>query len=244
MTAPRSITTIGLDADDTLWHNEDLFHFTEQAFAELLAPYGEEADLRRALFETETRNLARFGYGVKAFTLSMIETAITVSNGRIDATGITQLLDCGKAMLDRPAELLPGVADTVRAMARNYQLVVITKGDLHHQQTKVANCGIAELFDAVEIVTEKDVYTYEQILARHSVAPDSFVMVGNSMKSDILPVVELGGHGVHIPYRFTWAHELVDAVAHDRAFSLQSITELPDLVERIATLPVSARNNA
>lgn len=240
------IAAIGIDADDTLWHNEDHFAATEDAFADLLSHWV-SADVARAeLLRTETTNLALFGYGVKSFTLSMIEAAMTLSDGAISSADLSLLLERGKEMLERPAHLLPGVADTIEELAASHPLIVITKGDLHHQHRKVEESEIYRWFRSVEVVREKDVATYAGLLRRYDLRADEFVMVGNSVKSDVLPAVELGAVGVHIPYHFTWAHETVhehDLGSHARNvdgasfWELTAFRELPDLIERLQRGP-------
>jgi putative hydrolase of the HAD superfamily len=221
------IEWIGLDADDTLWHSEG--HFTDalQLFCEQVGPYAVPgADLAGHLDTVERRNLAVFGYGVKAFTLSMIEAAVDVTDGHVPGHVIANLVERGKAMLDHPVELLDGVAETVDALSRCYQIAVITKGDLVHQERKLAGSGLGEHVHVVEIVSEKDPATYRRILARHAIATEGFVMVGNAIRSDVLPVLAIGGRAVHIPYEQTWAHEHAD---HDHEVpTLDSIRELPD----------------
>ena len=237
------IQAIGFDADDTLWHNEDHFAATEDAFADLLSKWCDPEEAKARLLATETHNLELFGYGVKSFTLSMIETAMELSNGEIESADLRVLLDHGREMLLRPAELLPGVADVLEDLSAESPLILVTKGDLHHQERKVAGSGVAHWFRSVEVVSEKDAYTYARLLTRNSVDAASFVMVGNSVKSDILPVVELGGTGVHIPYSFTWGHEVVDQSATNhidrnsdsaRYFEVESFKELPQLIRRIS----------
>ena len=236
------IHAIAFDADDTLWHNEDWFASTEDSFAKLMQTWACEAEARRSLLDTETRNLAVFGYGVKSFTLSMIEAAMTLSGGDVSAHDLAQLMELGRAMLERPAELLPNVRNVLSALDGQHRLVLITKGELHHQERKVAGSGLAEFFDAVEVVSEKDSTTYARLAQRHGIEVSGLVMVGNSVKSDILPIVELGGVGIHIPYSVTWAHEVVaDDHLHtyernaDRAryWELQNISEVPSLIDRL-----------
>jgi putative hydrolase of the HAD superfamily len=230
------IETIAFDGDDTLWHNETLFTVTQARFAELLEPYGPFPDLPHRLVATESRNLAAFGYGIKGFMLSMIETAIEVTEGRVSALDIQGILDAGKAMREHPVELLDGVRDVVEGLVGGrHRLMVITKGDLFDQESKLAGSGLAELFDAVEIVSEKDEATYRRILARHSVDPASFLMVGNSLRSDVLPVVGVGARAVHVPYEVTWALEHVEPVDGDRpgVWELDAITDLPDLLAEL-----------
>ncbi len=221
------IEWIGLDADDTLWHSETIFAVTQERFTALVAPFVEDpTGLEQRLLATETRNLELFGYGIKGFTLSMIETAIEVTDGAIPAGAIQVLLNLGKEMLCHPVELLDGVAEVVEQLHGTYRLVVITKGDLLHQESKVAASGLAERFDAVEVVSEKDPATYRRILDRHGIDPARFVMVGNSVRSDIVPVLAIGGRAVHIPYVVTWGHE--HAECDEGAYTvLASIRDLP-----------------
>lgn len=204
------IDTIAFDGDDTLWHNESLFSMTQDRFRALLAHAVEPADLDRRLLDTERANLRFYGYGIKGFVLSMIETAIDITDAQVDPRAIRSLVDFGKAMLEHPVELLDGVAEVVEALSSRHRLLLITKGDLFDQESKVARSGLAERFHAVEIVSEKDPDTYRRILERHGVEPSRFVMVGNSVRSDVLPVLAIGGHAVHVPYHLTWAHEHAD----------------------------------
>jgi putative hydrolase of the HAD superfamily len=228
------ITVIAFDGDDTLWHNESIFSVTQERFRSLMRPYQSE-QLDERLFATETRNLRLFGYGVKGFTLSMIETAIEVSNGRIQADEIQNIIDAGKAMLHHPVEPLEGVRETVEALRSRYRLMVITKGDLFDQESKLARSGLADLFWRVEIVSEKDEPTYRRILTDAGINADEFLMVGNSIKSDILPVVALGARAVYVPYRLTWAHERADlnGAPPERISTLDSLSGLPSLLEAL-----------
>lgn len=230
------IETIAFDGDDTLWHNETLFTVTQARFAQLLEPYGPVADLADRLVATEERNLMVFGYGIKGFILSMIETAIEVTDGRVQATEIQALIDAGKAMRDHPVELLEGVRDVVEGLAGGpRRIMVITKGDLFDQESKLAGSGLAELFDAVEIVSEKDEPTYRRILHRYAIDAGSFLMVGNSLRSDVLPVVEVGGRAVHVPYEVTWALEQVEPVTGGRpgVWEIETIRSLPALLAEL-----------
>lgn len=224
------IEVIGLDGDDTLWHSEQLFVDTTTAFRELLAPYVDLDDdaLDARLNEVERRNLPAFGYGVKAFTLSLVETAIEVTEGEIPSRDLQAVLDLGKVLLDHPVQLLDGVADAVDALTDRYRVMVITKGDLLHQESKVARSGLHELFWRVEIVSEKDEASYRRVLERDAIDPATFVMVGNSVRSDVLPVLAIGGRAVHVPYHVTWAleHAEHDPEVHDFPV-LGSIDELP-----------------
>jgi putative hydrolase of the HAD superfamily len=228
------IETVAFDGDDTLWHNETLFTVTQARFADLLDPYGPFPDLAERLVVTEGRNLAAFGYGIKGFVLSMIETAIEVTDGRVRAIDVQGIIDAGKAMREHPVELLDGVRDVVEGLAGGpRRLMVVTKGDLFDQESKLAGSGLAELFDAIEIVSEKDEGTYRRILDRHAIDPAAFLMVGNSLRSDVLPVVGVGGRAVHVPYEITWAHEHVDPAEARRpgVWELDDITELPALLD-------------
>jgi putative hydrolase of the HAD superfamily len=229
------IEVIGLDGDDTLWHSEQLFVDTQSAFRELLAPYVEldHDALDARLVEVERRNLPSFGYGVKAFTLSLVETAIEVTDGAIPSTSLRAVLDLGRDLLDHPVQLLDGVLDAVDALTDRYRVMVITKGDLLHQESKVARSGLAELFWRVEIVSEKDEVTYRRVLERDHVDPATFVMVGNSVRSDVLPVLAIGGQAVHVPYHVTWELEQVD---HDPTHSFPVLASLAELPACIAAL--------
>ena len=232
MTAPLAgVTHLGIDADDTLWHSENRFHETHQRYHALLADHVDldVDELERRMLETEQRNLRLFGYGAKGCTLSLIETAIEVPDGAVPTEVISTILEFGKDLLDHPVELLDGVADAIEAFrARGLHLLLITKGDLWHQESKVAASGIADHFDAVEIVAEKDAGTYRAILDRHSIEPASFCMIGNSVRSDVLPVLELGGRAVHVPYAYLWAHEAVDDPGDEHlvARALREVAEL------------------
>ena len=226
------IDLVGLDGDDTLWHSEEYFARTGDALADLLGHYAEDERLRALMLERERANLALFGYGVKGFTLSMIETAIEISEGRVSTAEIQAIIDAGKDLLGHPVDLLDGVAETVATLAATHRVVIITKGDLFHQETKVATSGLADVVHGVEIVTEKDPATYRRVLERQATSPERFVMVGNSMRSDVLPVLELGGHAVHIPYHVTWELEVAERpdARHDRFHELERLADLPDLV--------------
>ena len=231
----RMIDLIAFDADDTLWHNETIFHATEQKFVQLLAEHREEGDIRRRLFDTEMRNLTHYGYGVKGFILSMVETAIELSERRVTGEEIQKILEWGQEMLRAPIEVLGGVRETIEALAPDYRLMLLTKGDLFDQESKLARSGLGEFFDAIEIVSDKNSATYRRIMQRHAVAPERFVMVGNSLRSDILPVVEAGGRAVHVPYELTWAHEVVsEEQMEGKEFArLATIADLPLWLARL-----------
>ncbi len=234
-----AIQAIGLDADDTLWHNEDGFHQAENLFSVSVAAWADEPTARARLLETEKRNVQVYGYGVKSFILSTIECGLELSDGRIGTEVINSLIEFGRWMLTRPTILLDGVEETVVRLRADYRLILITKGDPHHQLRKVTESGLEHLFHAVEVVQEKDPSVYRDALGRHGIEPSRFVMVGNSLRSDVLPIVELGGHGVHIPYAVTWGLEHADPaevagyIGTGRFHSLVSFGELPNLLNQL-----------
>lgn len=232
------ITTIGLDADDTLWHNENIFEDHHKIYCDILSDYHDEETIEKRLFETEMQNLELYGYGVKSFTLSCIETAIGLTEGKIEVEEIQRIIERSKKMLTHPVELLDNVQETVSKLSNDYRLIIITKGDLRDQERKIARSGLAHCFDATEIVSEKTSGSYARLLQRHKVAPENFLMVGNSLKSDVIPVLDLGGYGVHIPYETTWLHERVDSLPEKNNFfhQLDSIGKLPNLLGRIGLL--------
>ncbi len=229
---------IAFDADDTLWHNEPIFELTQERVAELLADWAPAAELGDELARIERRNLRLFGYGAKGFTLALMETALEVSGGKVPGSVIRQILDAGKAMIEHPVELLPGAARTIDRLAAEHPLLLITKGELFHQESKIARSGLAGHFAGIEIVSEKDERTYGKILDRYSIDAERFVMVGNSVKSDVLPVLAIGGNAIHVPYESTWE---LDKINHRGAeaegfFEVVSMLEVPRVLEQIAAL--------
>ena len=228
--------TIGFDADDTLWHNESIFEKTHERYRALLAHYHDAATVDRTLYATEMRNLELYGYGVKGFTLSAIETAIQLTSGKIRADEIQQLIALGQEMLAHPVELIEGVAPTLEVLAPRHRLLLITKGDLRDQERKLAKSGLFEHFRHVEILSEKDEAAYASVLRRHGIAADRFLMVGNSIKSDILPVLNLGAAAVYVPYHLTWAAERVEEVPTEdgRFFRIKTLRDLPRVVASLA----------
>jgi putative hydrolase of the HAD superfamily len=225
---------IGFDADDTLWHNESLYHHIQQQLAALLSPYADAAEVDAVLFQTEMNNLKYYGYGIKSFTLSMVEAAIALSGGKIPAGEVRRIIEFGREMLTTKVELVEHVADTIERLAQDYPLMLITKGDLLDQQTKLAHSGLEPYFKYVEIVSHKTAATYAALLARYRFQPHRFLMVGNSLRSDVLPVVELGGQAVYIPYHLTWAHEEVHAPEQNGYHQLAHIGELPPLLAQLS----------
>jgi putative hydrolase of the HAD superfamily len=228
------ITTIGFDADDTLWQNEAFFQLTQTRFVELLANHAEQEHLEERLLAAERRNLGHYGYGIKGFVLSMIETAIEVTDGRVPATVIGELIAAGREMLAHPINLLPNARTAVERLAHSHRVLVITKGDLLDQERKLAQSGLGDLFHGVEIVSEKTPQTYDRIFSRHGSGADQALMVGNSLRSDVLPMLSVGGWGVHVPHGLTWALEKADPpTGHPRYRSLTDLGELPDLVGQL-----------
>ncbi len=225
---------IAFDADDTLWENEILYREAQEKLRRLLAPYASADEVDRVLYEAEQRNMEPFGYGIKAFTLSMIETAVAIGNGHISAAEVGQVVDFGRAMTQAPVRLLPHVAEVIPRLAMHYPLMLLTKGDPLDQQRKIRRSGLGRYFPIVEVVAEKDEETYVQLLARHRVEAARFLMVGNSLRSDILPVLALGGHAVYIPHALTWSHEHAPEPdsAQERYHRLEHIGLLPALLEQ------------
>jgi putative hydrolase of the HAD superfamily len=233
MTAKSAPLALGFDADDTLWHNEGLFSAAHAKFHALLAAYHDAATVDRALYATELRNLPLYGYGAKGFTLSAIETAIELTAGRVSPAELRELIALGRDILAHPVELLDAVPDVLAGLAAyGHRMILITKGDLQHQERKITESGLAPHFLATEVVSEKDDATYRRVLARHGIDPTRFLMIGNSLKSDIAPILRLGGLAAHIPYPLTWEHERLATPpeAPGRFFTLASLHELPGLV--------------
>ena len=232
------IELVGFDADDTLWRSEDYFQAAHAAFERILGNYLDLADARlhERLLETEQRNIKLFGYGAKGMTLSMLETAIELTEERISAADLHRLMLLGKEVLCHPVELLPGVRTAVEQVAASHRIVLITKGDLFHQEVKIAASGLADLFTRIEIVSEKHEAAYARVLRECETAPAHFAMVGNSLRSDIEPVVRLGGWGVHVPYHTTWAHELEHGLAGDGDERVRTVRDAMEIPAAIASL--------
>lgn len=228
-----TIQCIGFDADDTLWHNERFFKLTQERFAELLAPHTDTTDLDALLMAAEQRNLGHYGFGIKGFVLSMIETALDVTEQRVPGSVIADLIATGQDMLQHPMELLPHAAEAV-AVAKTYgPVLLITKGDLLHQERKLAQSGLGDLFDGVEIVSDKDEHVYTRIFAEFGGAA-SGMMIGNSMKSDVRPMIDAGGFGVYVPHDLEWEFEAAEAPdGHPRYAALPDLGALPDFLSQI-----------
>ncbi len=226
---------IAFDGDDTLWHNESLYAAAQAEFRRLLAQHHPAESVDRGLYETEMRNLEFYGYGIKSFTLSMIETAIELTGGQVTADEIREILGIGRGMLTADVRLLEHAQSTVAQLAASHTLMLITKGDLRDQKRKLAKSGLAPYFRHIEIVTNKTREEYEEILSKYQISPERFLMVGDSLRSDVQPVLELGGQVVHIPYHVRWAHEVLDDVqcVGPGCHQLEQIGLLPELVEEI-----------
>ena len=229
----RNLQTIGFDADDTLWHNERFFKLTQARFAELLAEHADPDGLDAALLAAERRNIGHYGFGVKGFVLSMIETALEVTDGKVPGRVIADLLEAGREMLAHPIELLPHAREAVEALAGSHHLVLITKGDLLHQERKLAQSGLGDLFHAVEIVSDKTHATYAGIFGRSPGGAAGAMMIGNSMKSDVVPAIEAGSWGVFVPQDLAWDLEHAEAPEHPRFLQLADLGGLPGLVAEI-----------
>ncbi len=226
-----ALALVGFDADDTLWQNETFFRLTQDHFAGLLADFTDRDHLDERLLAAERRNLGHYGFGIKGFTLSMIETAIEVTEGRVSATVIAEILAAGRDMLSHPVELLPFAQEAVEILSKTHRVVLITKGDLLDQERKLAQSGLGDLFHGVEIVSDKTPPVYHALFQRHGVAAEETMMVGNSLKSDVLPVIHLGGRGVYVPHGLIWELERAEEpMGHPRYHALPNLQGLPDLV--------------
>jgi putative hydrolase of the HAD superfamily len=238
------IELVGFDGDDTLWHSEGYYQVVHDEFERILGQYLALADARvhERLLATEKANIRLFGYGAKGMTLSMIETAIELTGERIVARDLHRLVELGKQVLDHPVELLPGIRAAVEAVASDYRIVLITKGDLFHQEAKVARSGLADLFHRIEIVSEKDEATYRRLMGEFAIQASDFAMVGNSLRSDIEPVVRLGGWGVYMPYALTWAHERETTFVadHQQVETVGTAEGIPGALSRIAARALDA----
>lgn len=223
----KNITTIAFDADDTLWENEPFFLAAENQFCALLEDFLPQHSIVQELYKTEIKNLPLYGYGIKGFVLSMIETAINITNNNMSTNIITKILDIGHSMMQQPIQLIDGVSETLISLTHKYRLIVATKGDLIDQERKLISSGLGIFFHHIEIMSEKNIANYQKLLKHLDCQPENFLMIGNSIKSDIIPVLELGGNAVHIPFYLTWAHEqTTQPIIHDNFIALKSIYEL------------------
>lgn len=234
-TNSRKIQYVAFDADDTLWAHESMFQQAHQTYKSNLAHYISEEALEKKLYAFELKNIKHFGYGVKGFVLSMIETAIEITQGAVSSTEIQQIINLGKWMLDHPIDVLTHVESTLKNLKEDYILLIITKGDLFDQETKIARSGLADHFEWIEIVSEKNEASYRKILTAHSILPEEIVMIGNSLRSDILPMRQLGCEAIHIPFHVTWVHEEVTAEQLDgiKYHHLSDISLVPDFIRQL-----------
>ncbi|WP_262690842.1 HAD family hydrolase [Kordiimonas aestuarii] len=224
------LTTIGFDADDTLWENEHFFRLTEERFQELLAGYIKAENVSAHLLEAQRRNLGRYGFGIKGFMLSMVETAIDVTDGHVPASVISKILEAGREMLAHPVHLLPDVQETLERLQRDYRLILITKGDLFDQERKLAQSGLGNMFDGVEIVSNKTAETYDRIFNHYGDGTRQSMMVGNSLRSDVLPAIEVGSWGVFVPHDLTWVIEHAEKPEDEPRFrQISTLRQLPEL---------------
>jgi putative hydrolase of the HAD superfamily len=228
-----NLKVIAFDADDTLFVNEPYFQETEEKFCALMNDYLSNQGLSQELFRTEIANLELYGYGIKGYILSMIEAAMTISNNTLSVEVIAKIIELGKELLQKPIELLDGVEETLEALKGKYKLIVATKGDLKDQQSKLHRSGLGHYFHHIEVMADKQEHNYQKLLQRLEIEPNAFFMIGNSLKSDILPVLGIGGYAVHIPFHTTWEHEKINHnVVHANFTTLEKITEvLPILLK-------------
>lgn len=226
----QEVKVIAFDADDTLWHNEVYFRAAEDRFFEWLKPYSTVEDTQSLLLETEIENLTVYGYGIKGFVLSMLETARKIAGDDLPLSLVYRILDMGRHQLQEPVVLMDGIEEVLKYLYQKYLLVVITKGDLLDQERKLEKSGLSHFFHHIEIVSEKKTENYQKVLRHLDIKPEDFVMIGNSLKSDILPVLEAGSYAIHIPYATTWVLEHIDTViTHDRFYDIQNVSELTEL---------------
>ena len=225
---------IAFDADDTLWYNEHLYLMKRDNFIDLLRPFTSQDNIGELLDKTEINNLDYYGYGIKSFILSMVETAVTLTDGKISGEAIQAILNFGKEMRDHPIKLYDGVLDILSELGQTHPLMIITKGDLFEQESKIARSGIADRFKYIEVVSEKVPLTYANLLTKYNIDPQRFIMIGNSLKSDVLPIVAIGATAVHLPAETTWAHEQVHATPEkDGYYEIEDIRQFPELITKL-----------
>ncbi|MEB2786112.1 HAD family hydrolase [Algoriphagus persicinus] len=226
------IKVIAFDADDTLWINEPFFREAEEEFAGLMEAFMPRHSVIKEVYQTEIDNLSRYGYGIKGFILSMIQTALRISDHKIPVKFIDKILDIGYGMMEKPVELLPGVEEVLADLHDDYRLVMATKGDLVDQEKKLKKSGLDHYFHHIEIMSEKKVADFAKLIRHLDVTPEEFLMMGNSLKSDVLPVLELGGYAIHIPFHITWEHERIEhAVEHDNFYQAENITQVLKMIK-------------
>jgi putative hydrolase of the HAD superfamily len=230
-----AVKVIAFDADDTLWVNEPFFREAEEKFAALLEDFMPRHSSLKELYRTEIENLSLYGYGIKGFVLSMIETAMRISDQKISVILVDKIIQIGREMLEKPVELLPGVVEVLKELNGDFRIVLATKGDLLDQERKLKKSGLADHFHHIEIMSEKKNPDYKKLLKHLDVQADEFLMLGNSLKSDILPVLDLGGYGIHIPFHITWEHEVISHhVSHERFFEVAKISDAVKVIRDLA----------
>lgn len=223
---------IAFDADDTLWHNEPYFDEAQERFCVLFQDYASKQEILGLILNHQISNLPLYGFGIKAFTLSMIETALELTNHTISGQGIDKIIAIGKDLLQKPVELMPNVEKVLEELQSNYKLIVATKGDLKDQHRKLHDSGIGAYFHHIEVMSDKTELDYQKMLGRLDCDPKDFLMIGNSLKSDVLPILNIGGYGVHIPYHTTWEYEKIDfEIEHENFYSFENITEVLSLLK-------------
>jgi len=228
------IKVIAFDADDTLWVNEPFFREAEEEFASLMEGFMPRHSSIKELYLTEIGNLDLYGYGIKGFMLSMIQTALRISENKISVKAIDKILEIGYEMMQKPVEILPGVEEVLAELKDDYRLVMATKGDLVDQEKKLKKSGLDHYFHHIEIMSEKKVADFAKLVQHLDVAPEEFLMMGNSLKSDVLPVLELGGHAIHIPFHTTWEHEMIQhEVEHDNFYQAEHISQVVEMIKRM-----------
>ena len=228
----KNIKTIAFDADDTLWHNEPYFDEAQERFCQLFQDFASSQEILGSILNHQVKNLPLYGFGIKAFTLSMIETALKLTNRNISGKGIEQIMEIGKDLLQKPVELLPNVTEVLEQLKGSHKLIVATKGDLKDQHRKSHDSGIGAYFHHIEVMSDKAELDYEKMLGRLDCKAEDFLMIGNSLKSDVLPVLNIGGHAIHIPYHTTWEYEKIDfEIEHNNFKSFTNITEILPLLK-------------
>ncbi|WP_445456204.1 HAD family hydrolase [Flavobacterium sp. HNIBRBA15423] len=228
----KNIKTIAFDADDTLWHNEPYFDEAQARFCELFQDYASSQEILGLILNHQVKNLPLYGFGIKAFTLSMVETALKITNHTITGKGIEKILTIGKDLLQKPVELLPNVETILQELKGKYKLIVATKGDLKDQHRKLHDSGIGHYFHHIEVLSDKTELDYTKMLGRLEINAQDFLMIGNSLKSDVLPILNIGGYGIHVPYHTTWEYEKIDfEIEHENFKSITSITEILPLLQ-------------
>ena len=228
----KNVKTIAFDADDTLWHNEPYFDEAQARFCKLFQDFASSQEILGLILNHQVKNLPLYGFGIKAFTLSMIEVALELTNHNIPGKGIEQIITIGKDLLQKPVELMPNVEEVLESLQGKYKLIVATKGDLKDQHRKLHDSGIGHYFHHIEVLSDKTELDYEKMLGRLDIQAEDFLMIGNSLKSDVLPIINIGGYGIHVPYHTTWEYEKIDfEIKHDNFYSFENITEVLSLLK-------------